>query len=201
MLRSLAALVLFAAALLSWRAAGVTRDLADTHEQLATLDFAAVVAADSTSRLARVAALVDADAAVHAAIAQYWLSLALPADDERLLPLAANAAFRAGEREAAGKPLPPDRLDAVLQAYAAALKQHGFDRDMAYNYEFVARLRDRTGKPRPGPPLPPTTIHGREGVHPGPTRGEEFEILTPMDYGDREAQPEQTPGQKLPRKG
>jgi hypothetical protein len=45
------------------------------------------------------------------------------------------------------------------------------------------------------------TIHGRPGTHPQPSRGEEFEILTPMNYGDREAQPEPTPGVKLPKKG
>ena len=38
-------------------------------------------------------------------------------------------------------------------------------------------------------------------MHPPSTKGEEFEVITPMDYGDREAQPEPTPGVKLPRKG
>ena len=67
--------------------------------------------------------------------------------------------------------------------------------------------------PRREPPAPPTparapgelpggpTIHGRPGTHPQPSRGAEFEIITPMNYGDREAQPEPTPGVKLPKKG
>jgi hypothetical protein len=38
-------------------------------------------------------------------------------------------------------------------------------------------------------------------MDPPTTKGEEFEVLTPMDYGDREAQPEPTTGRKLPPKG
>ena len=53
---------------------------------------------------------------------------------------------------------------------------------------------------RGGLPAGPT-VHGRPGMHPPSTKGEEFEVITPMDYGDREAQPEPTPGVKLPRKG
>jgi hypothetical protein len=103
------------------------------------------------------------------------------------------------------------------------LKNGGFDRDAAYNYEYVARLRDAAARAKPGSAKSPAadrgrqpaqprprrpgdlpdgpTIHGRPGTHPPATRGEEFEVLTPMDFGDREAQPEPTPGVKLPKKG
>jgi hypothetical protein len=95
------------------------------------------------------------------------------------------------------------------------LKNAGFSKDAAYNYEFVARLRDATARskparqpssPRATPAAPDDlpagpTIHGRPGEHPPDTRGDEFEVLTPMDYGEREAQPEPTPGRPLPRKG
>jgi len=96
------------------------------------------------------------------------------------------------------------------------LKNSGFDRDAAYNYEYVARLRDAAAraKPRPEPSSRPPvrnprpgefpdgpTIHGRPGMHPPATKGEEFEVLTPMNFGDREAQPEPTPGMRLPKKG
>ena len=113
------------------------------------------------------------------------------------------------------------------------LKNGGFDRDAAWNYEYIARLRDVAAKEKPREPsarreassrtprrrhgaiataphvavenrggLPAgPTVHGRPGTHPPSTKGEEFEIITPMDYGDREAQPEPTPGVKLPRKG
>jgi hypothetical protein len=49
-------------------------------------------------------------------------------------------------------------------------------------------------------PLGPT-IHGTPGGPPPDVKAEEFEIIAPMDFGDREAQPEPTPGGKLPRKG
>ena len=45
------------------------------------------------------------------------------------------------------------------------------------------------------------TIHGRPGGPPPDTKAEDFEIIAPMEFGDREAQPEATPGGKLPRKG
>ncbi len=54
----------------------------------------------------------------------------------------ANAAFRRAQAEAGGRPLSPERLDQILQAYAGVLKNSGFDREAAYNYEYLARLRD-----------------------------------------------------------
>jgi hypothetical protein len=45
------------------------------------------------------------------------------------------------------------------------------------------------------------TIHGRPGGPPPATRGEDFQVITPMEYGERESQPEASPGGKLPRKG
>jgi hypothetical protein len=131
---------------------------------------------------------------------------------------AANGAFRRAMRDSGGAPS-VERLDDVLQAYTSALK-NGADsawrRDAAFNFEYVSRLRDAlaTSPRRPAstsssskPPatrddLPGgPTIHGRRGAHPPDTRGEDFEVLTPMDYGEREAQPEPTPGRPFPRKG
>jgi hypothetical protein len=108
------------------------------------------------------------------------------------------------------------RLDGVLQAYASALKASPRDVEAAYNYEFVARLRDQVarapqGKPLKTAPAPapalagdlPTgpTIHGRPGAPPPEAKMEDLQMLAPMEYGDREAQPEATPGGKRERKG
>ena len=217
------AVVLIAATVL-WRSAGVARALADEHERLATLRD---LPADSTEPGgARLANIVDHDAHQHRAVADYWQrrygasptgSTTRNADrDPRLMLMAANATFRAARRNAAAAAAAVAPLDEAMQAYAAVLKESGFDRDAAYNYEFVARLRDRAArekqprtaaKPAGAAPaaqsdLPPgPTIHGRPGEHPPTTRGNEFEVLTPMDYGDREAQPEQTPGKKIMKKG
>jgi hypothetical protein len=135
------------------------------------------------------------------------------AGDADSLLMAANAAFRKAQRDSGGRPS-VEQLDQILQGYASALKNDDFSRDAAYNFEYVSRLRDSTAAaPRRARPAPATaaaapddlptgpTIHGRPGQHPPATRGEEFEVITPMDYGEREAQPEPTPGRPFPRKG
>jgi hypothetical protein len=45
------------------------------------------------------------------------------------------------------------------------------------------------------------TIHGSPGAPPPDTKMEELQMIAPMDYGDREAQPTPTPGVKRERKG
>jgi hypothetical protein len=108
------------------------------------------------------------------------------------------------------------RLDGVLNAYSSALKASPRSVEAAYNYEFVARYRDQLArshgkgsKPRSVPaaatmagdlPAGPT-IHGRPGGPPPEAKMEELQMLAPMEYGDREAQPEATPGGKRERKG
>jgi hypothetical protein len=186
------AAVLIVAAVGAWRTASSLRDQATHEERRLTLREPS-----------------DYWSGRYDAVAQ-----AAGADNGDSLLLAANAAFRAAERDT-GAPPAVERLDRVLQAYASALKNAGFNRDTAYNFEYVSRLRDavaksprRTARPQAAPAAPAAddlpggaTLHGRPGTHPPPTKGEEFEVLTPMDYGEREAQPEPTPGRPLPRKG
>jgi hypothetical protein len=139
------------------------------------------------------------------------------AADAHVLRVVANAAFRQSQREPGAGQAAVQRLDGVLQAYASALKASSRDIDAAYNYEYVARLRDRVarapqGKPaKPQPAAPVTltagdlpagpTIHGRPGAPPPDAKMEELEMLAPLEYGDREAQPDATPGAKRERKG
>jgi hypothetical protein len=106
------------------------------------------------------------------------------------------------------------KLDGVLQAYASALKASARDLDAAYNYEYVARVRDQVAR-SPGKmkltPAPAAamagdlpagaTIHGKPGMPPPEAKMEDLEMLAPLEYGDREAQPEATPGAKRERKG
>ncbi|MGQ0736299.1 MAG: hypothetical protein ACT4QD_21925 [Acidobacteriota bacterium] len=218
---------LFAAGGASWVGATIARDLADAHERLATFDYASPPSdhSDSVPRRAVEAAL-DPSAWLRPTVSHYWAGRyeALLAtaggsaqDDALSMLIAANANYRRSQREAGGRPMSVERLDQSLQAYASALRNAGYSQDAAYNFEYIARLRDTAARARPAarpgpalpaaPPAPPSiwpsgpTIHGRPGRHPTPTRGEEFDVLTPMDYGDREAQPEPTPGRKLPRKG
>jgi hypothetical protein len=194
------AIALFLAAALAWREAQGLAARADDHERFATLRFD-----DSATPLA-----------------QYWrrdfdrLVTVAPAAEgdtsaETLL-VGANAAFRAGQLSARTREDQMRHLDTVLQHYATVLRAPEFLADAAYNFEYVARLREGLNKPRaatlPPPDLPAAgdlpggpTIHGRPGGPPPATRGEEFQIITPMEYGDRETQPEPNPGGKPLRKG
>lgn len=208
--RLIVAIALVAAAVMARAEARQLRERADRLERLATLrpDLEGTVSA--TDR----------------ATADYWrgeygrltvASAEMERDpDPRLLLIAANGAFRAAERSPQPRAAQVQQLDLVVQAYASALKAPIFVPDAAYNYEYVVRLRDSVARARGGPPAPQTkasistnptdlpngpTIHGRPGGPPPDTKGEEFEILTPMEYGDREAQPEPTTGVKPLRKG
>jgi hypothetical protein len=137
--------------------------------------------------------------------------------DAEVLLAAANAAFRSHERDGGAGPAQVQRLDGVLQAYVAVLKAAPKHMDAAYNYEYVSRVRDQAarsaGKPvkevpriaaaprRPGDLPAGPTVHGRPGGPPPEMKAEEMEVIAPMNYGDREAQPEATPGGKRERKG
>jgi hypothetical protein len=204
------AIALVAGAYASWMEARRAARAADASQLIATLQFSDVEA--------------GADPATTATVA-YWLGRygSVTADttsgefDPYVLRTAANAAFRAYEREPGAGPAAVQRLDGVLQAYASALKASPRDIDAAFNYEYVARLRDvvarAKGKPsQPAPVAPPQplvagdlpagpTIHGRPGMPPPDAKMEELQMLAPMEYGDREAQPEATPGGKRERKG
>jgi len=214
--RLVLSLLLLAAGAISWTAAGVAEDLSSRHERLAVL---ADPERPSRGRwTTALEAVLDPGGSTRSATVSYWrgdyavVSSGEHTDSDDLM-MAANAMFR--QAQAGSDPISVERLDRTLQAYAAVLKNAGFSRNAAYNYELVARLRDsiarsKPSRQRPQPPASPApaddlpagpTIHGRPGLHPPNTRGEEFEVLTPMDYGEREAQPEPTPGRPLPRKG
>jgi hypothetical protein len=210
--RVVIALVLITTAFFARRqAAELGRD-AETLERLATLRSDIADDASPSSR----------------AVASYWSGAyerltttpeaAEREQDPRLMLLSANAAYRAAERATSTQPRSArvQQLDAVIQAYASALKAPLFMPDAAYNYEYVVRLREGIARARgntvqpqakaaattPSVDLPiGPTIHGRPGGPPPETKGEEFEIITPMEYGDREAQPLPTSGAKPIRKG
>ena len=150
-------------------------------------------------------------------------------DDEDLdaeaLLIVANAAFRDVQRDPGTGPPAVQRLDGVLNAYASALKASPRNIEAAYNYEFVARYRDQVARSqgKGSKPVVPAlgaealakaagatmagdlpagpTIHGRPGGPPPEAKMEELQMLAPLEYGDREAQPEATPGGKRERKG
>jgi hypothetical protein len=225
MVRLAIAIALAVGAWFSLAEANTADRRANARQQIVTLHFADVEP--------------DVDAATTATVA-YWLGQygSVAADtggdntvtDGEVLRTAANAAFRDSQREVpgagnrepgAGNREPGavvQRLDGVLQAYASALKASPRDVEAAYNYEYVARLRDQVArsqgkvKPTPAPAEPAQrkaagdlpagpTIHGKPGAPPPEAKMEDLELLAPLEYGDREAQPEATPGAKRERKG
>jgi hypothetical protein len=239
--RLLIAAVLAIAAWLSRSESQLAAHVADTKQAIATLDYDAVDAVEPRAAVSDYLPgdrrpLAD-DIRIARATIAYWLGRydsVVPdtADrggdstaDAEVLLAAANAAYRDSQRGPAAGPAAVQRLDGVLQAYASALKAapQG-DRakagtalaEAAYNYEYVARIRDEVARTPQGKPSKPAmasapaiagdlpsgpTIHGRPGGPPPDAKMEELQMIAPMEYGDREAQPEATPGAKRERKG
>ena len=209
LVRLAVAMAFAAGAWFSWAEADAAERRARATQQIVTLQYADVDG--------------DVDAVTSATVA-YWLGQydTVVADtgedataDADVLRTAANAAFRDSQRNPGAGPAAVQKLDAVLQAYSSALKASPRDLEAAYNYEYVARLRDQVARSQGKvklAPLPGTaimagdlpagpTIHGKPGMPPPEAKMEDLEILSPLEYGDREAQPEATPGAKRERKG
>ncbi len=226
--RGVIAIVLLVAAWLSWSEATLAARVADARQQMATLQFTiddglAPSAALSDYLPGAQGRLADDIRRIRATTA-YWIGAYDDVIEERsqeldpeVLLTAANAAFRASERDpGSSQQEQVQRLDGVLQAYAAVLKASPRHADAAYNYEYVSRVRDQEAARVAGktPPVAVAavraragdlpggnTIHGRPGGPPPEAKAEEFQVIAPMEYGDREAQPEATPGGKIQRKG
>jgi hypothetical protein len=230
----LIAVLLFAAGAVSWSQARATRRLAGAHQRLATLhydlDDESEGAATVLNRLPWPAGTVRDDVQRHRAIVTYWLSRyesltdmisgaggPAPADPALLL-VAANAAFRASAPQSVDRRSAIERLDGVIQAYADVLRKDPTNADAAFNYEFVARLRDVLAKaPAPGraardrkAPKPEDvsvdlpsgpTVHGRPGGPPEGTAMSDFKTITPMRYDEREEQTDPGRGNKIRRRG
>jgi hypothetical protein len=228
--RLLMAAVLAGAAWLSWSESRLAARVADAKQDVATFNH------DTIDALTPVRTLSDYlpgerrhlsdDIRIAKSTVAYWLGRYNAVADDTgagqadavILLTAANAAFRDVQRDPGTGPGAVQRLDGVLQAYASAMKANPHNRDVAYNYEFVARIRDQVARVPEGKsakigPITPArpmlggdlplgaTIHGAPGAPPPDAKMEELQMIAPMEYGDREAQPEATPGVKRERKG
>ena len=227
--RMLIALVFALAAWFSRAESALAARVAEARQDMATLNHRELDTLTPERGLSDYLAggerrgLSDEIRVVKSAVA-YWLGRygAVAADtsesavDAQILLTAANAAFRESQNDTVVGPAAVQRLDGVLQAYAAALKASPRNVEAAYNYEYVARLRDQVARSPQGRiaktpasagpvmagdlPAGPT-IHGAPGAPPLDAKMEELQMIAPMEYGDREAQPEATPGAKRERKG
>jgi hypothetical protein len=240
------ALALAVAAWLSWSEARLAARVADAKLDVATFKYDGIDALTPRLTMSDVVpggGRLHEDIRMTKAAGAYWLgrygdiaaNSTEAGTDAAILLSAANGAYRDAQREAAAGPAAVQRLDGVLQAYAAAMKASGpnarqawragarrslgeVGAEAAYNYEYVARIRDQAARapqgkaakavPAPAPaggragdlPIGPT-IHGRPGAPPPDAKMEELKMIAPMDFGDRETQPEATPGAKRERKG
>jgi hypothetical protein len=230
LVRLFIAAILGAGAWLSWSESRLAASVADAKQDIATLNHdnldALSPARVISDYLPGDRRHLSDEIRIAKATVAYWLGRygAVAADtdaglaDADILLAAANAAFREAQRDPATGPAAVQRLDGVLQAYASALKAAPKNADASYNYEFVARIRDQVArapqgkaakigpitpaKPMFGGDLPlGSTIHGAPGAPPPDAKMEELQMIAPMEYGDREAQPEATPGAKRERKG
>jgi hypothetical protein len=226
-IRVLGALLFLGGAALARHEAQLARAEADAWHQLATLRYDQASAVEIPGR-GVLASVMDGavDAPRLEATVAYWLGryddlveTQGGATNPDVLFLAANAAFRAARRERAVGPDAARQLDTVLRTYAGVLRAAPRHADAAYNLEYVARLRNRLAGMKPRPPsqdrdvprgagplrttdLPPgPTVHGLPGGPPPELKTEEFEVLTPRGFEDREADPEQAPGSRVRRKG
>jgi hypothetical protein len=228
-IRVAVAFLLAAGAWVCWREARLVDRAADSRLALALLRYETTdpVAPGWTVSDAVLAdgGPLSAHARRELATADYWsgryteaMDIGRQEIDPDLLLIAANASYRASQREGGAGQAAVQRLDGVLQAYAAVLKAAPQQNEAAYNYELVARVRDGLARAAAGKAKPDAkaalparaqagdlpagpTLHGRPGAPPPEVKAEEFQIIAPMEFGDREAQPEPTPGGKLPRKG
>ena len=201
-----AAVVLTVAAALLWSGSQVDRRLARAQQQSATLDLDGSAAA-----LAEIAASLgesgawwrfggggDGVAAREAAV-RYWQGdyaglLADYADvaggaagaSPALQFLVANAAYRAGLASGADRDRVLRALDGAIDAYLGVLQESDGQRDAAYNYEYLVRLRADVASGA-DPPAAGQGQHGREGEAPEDAALEEIRIYVPVQ---REVDPE-----------
>ena len=193
------------------------RRVTRTATQLLTLDYALAAGADQrTERVMRNRGLSwivgpNANLRDQRMVAEYWRGQysSVTAGDTELtseanaLLMAANAAYRAIKFDAAQSEL-IEQLQAVLNRYAEVMKRDSSNFDAAYNYQFVARTRDRIASaPRgagsvPRPPIAlDQTLHGRPGAQSPGLELNEFKVLSPHESEERRE--EQEAGKNAPR--
>ena len=200
-----AAIVLAAAAVRLWSGSQVDRRLACAQQQSATLDLDGSAAA-----LAETAAALDGPGAwwrlgggdgvaTRQAAVRYWQGdyaglLADYADvaagaggaSPAVQFLVANAAYRAGLASGDDRDRLLRSLDGAIDAYLGVLQESAGQRDAAYNYEYLVRLRADVASGA-DPPAAGQGQHGREGEAPEDATLEEIRIYVPVQ---RDVDPE-----------
>ena len=236
------ALVLFAVGLAFWMAGDLQRRVADGHEELALLRYNALDAEygaleQTMGYLRRVPWVADNlvnGVEEQRAAAEYWQArydaLAPQRDakgsvieqEPAVQAMAANAAYRTGQRETGDRQAMLRRLDAAIKSYTELLKKDANNIDAAYNYEYLVRLRDTTSKAKPATTKreaptralqKPTgivmagdlpegrTVHGEPGTPPPNTDMTQFKMHIPIRPDERQGGSDAGQGKQKIRKG
>jgi len=219
-----------------WMAGHTERRLADVHQQLALLRYADAMSEGEdvdaslgmTRRLPRVGDALANEVRDERALAQYWqsdyaavepkrdASGMITETDPQLLLVGANAEFRASQH-GTDRAEVLRRLDRVVKTYGDVLRTQSSP-DLAYNYEYVVRMRENLSRARQAPlkgdtrvakgegaatsdlPAGPT-LHGYPGGPPKGTDMSQFKIVIPKRGEERKDNPEAGKGGAKIRKG
>ena len=226
-----------------WVAGRLEGRVADAHEELALLRYTALDAEygdiDQAMTYVRsvpwVADRLADDLEEHRAASEYWqarydalapqrdASGAVIEQQPAVLAMAANAAYRTGQRETGDRQAMLRRLDTALKNYTELLKKAPNNVDAAYNYEYLVRLRETTSKAKPAPPgkredparvlqkltglvmagdLPEgKTVHGDPGSPPPNTDMTQFKMHIPIRPDERQGGSDAGQGKVKIRKG
>jgi hypothetical protein len=226
-----------------WMAGRLEGRVADAHEELALLRYTALDAEygdidQAMTYVRRVPWVADSlvdDVEEHRAASEYWqarydalapqrdASGAVIEQQPAVLAMAANAAYRTGQRESSDRTAMLRRLDTAVKSYAELLKKSPNNVDAAYNYEYLVRLRETASKAKPVPPgkredparvlqqltglvmagdLPEgKTVHGDPGSPPPNTDMTQFKMHIPIRPDERQGGSDAGQGKVKIRKG
>ena len=168
-LRLSAAAIFAVAAWLSWSESQLSARVANARQSIATFDYAAADALEPRRSLSDYLPgerrRLSDDISVAKSRVAYWLgrydAVAVDTEgraDADVLLASANAAFRAAQQDPAVGPAAVQKLDGVLQAYAAAMKATSRSADAAYNYEYTARVRDQVARGGKSARIAPSSV-------------------------------------------
>lgn len=204
-----------------WRAAVIERQVAGAARDLVTFRYdqppAALAGLDGGLSIARV--VPGTGGTLEAArdigsTSRFWSQqyAALAAETEARPFVAANASYRALQREGGSWRSVVGRLDGIITAYADVMRQQPDNVDASYNYELAIRVRDAiAGAQVDIAPSPATavagdlpegaSVHGEVGAPPEGTNMQEFKMLVPMRPDERLEAEEAGQGGKKKKKG
>ncbi len=95
--------------------------------------------------------------------------------------IVANADYLAVRRPGAGREAALGALDHAVGVYRRLLEANESDRDAAYNYELVLRLRAEIAGGDEVPPFSPPTVPGAAGENPEEAEMEDVQIYVPQE--------------------